>query len=525
MSIIKHTPVFTVIIPVYNRERTIMRCMKSIQQQTFKDWECIVVIDKSPDRTTEFAQRIARADDRFRIIEITDRCRSIARNVGIEKARGKYICFCDSDDSYLLNKLSVCYEYIQKYPDENIFIHSQTWTHNHGENNDHIKKYSTTIRPAEKQVFSFVNENKKSSHDIDEIFYINEDSWLDNRILNDSSTDDGFRYPGQYVYKKQFLIDNNLRYPAHIHWGEDLIFGYDTILCNKKFVYINKSLYKFFCMGHDYEPRNNHELFCANKCEQLLLELMSYKNLIKFRAPLKTSLSIPMISDFSLVDYLFVYNDKDENMLRLKLRSLDKYYSRLSGIVHIVVPDMSYVPEWLDTSTIHLTTYENIYKIQYNNPLFDIYDESMDESINDNTIYRNLHNVFGMSGSVIYSTQNSLISNYVYDGIFFKRGHSRFRKNIKSHSPIRSAMFKNIVNNPGGYKINTFDDYKKFLKDSINVKYHEIILSEIDINNISDIIKKDPSNCLLYIDRKLTDDEYVQLEKKLQLTEKSKFEI
>ena len=94
----------SVIIPSYNREKTIERAVMSVLNQTYKDLELIVVDDCSKDNTVEVLKSIE--DDRFRIIELEKNSGAcVARNVGIENAQGDYIAFQDSDDEWLLDKL------------------------------------------------------------------------------------------------------------------------------------------------------------------------------------------------------------------------------------------------------------------------------------------------------------------------------------------------------------------------------------------------------------------------------------
>lgn len=94
----------SVIIPAYNREKTIERAVMSVLNQTYKDLELIVVDDCSKDNTVEVLKSIK--DDRFKIIELEKNSGAcVARNVGIENAQGDYIAFQDSDDEWLLNKL------------------------------------------------------------------------------------------------------------------------------------------------------------------------------------------------------------------------------------------------------------------------------------------------------------------------------------------------------------------------------------------------------------------------------------
>ena len=89
----------SILVPVYNVEPYIERCIRSIQEQTFKDFECIVVNDCTPDKSMEIVSSLVQNDSRFRIIHHeVNKGLGEARNTGIRNAEGEYITFIDSDD-------------------------------------------------------------------------------------------------------------------------------------------------------------------------------------------------------------------------------------------------------------------------------------------------------------------------------------------------------------------------------------------------------------------------------------------
>jgi len=98
-------PFFSVIIPTFNRASLLPRAIDSVLKQTFADWEVIIVDDGSKDNTKEVVEKYA--DQRIRYIYQTNAERSVARNNGIDNAKGQYICFLDSDDYYLPNRLEL----------------------------------------------------------------------------------------------------------------------------------------------------------------------------------------------------------------------------------------------------------------------------------------------------------------------------------------------------------------------------------------------------------------------------------
>ena len=88
----------SIIMPIYNAEKTLVRCLDSIQQQTYKDFEVILVNDGSKDTSVEICQRYCEADKRFKLINQENSGPSKARNRGIDESTSKYLSFVDSDD-------------------------------------------------------------------------------------------------------------------------------------------------------------------------------------------------------------------------------------------------------------------------------------------------------------------------------------------------------------------------------------------------------------------------------------------
>ncbi len=91
---------FSIIIPTYNRANLLPETIRSVQNQTFYDWECIVVDDGSTDNTKEVVEEIINSDSRIKYIYQENAERSAARNNGYLHSKGDWICFLDSDDLF-----------------------------------------------------------------------------------------------------------------------------------------------------------------------------------------------------------------------------------------------------------------------------------------------------------------------------------------------------------------------------------------------------------------------------------------
>jgi len=104
-------PFFSIILPTYNRANTINKPIESVIRQTYLDWELIIVDDGSSDNTKNVISKYL-DDNRIKYFFQTNKERSAARNFGIINAKGKYICFIDSDDTYLDNHLNIFFKNI-----------------------------------------------------------------------------------------------------------------------------------------------------------------------------------------------------------------------------------------------------------------------------------------------------------------------------------------------------------------------------------------------------------------------------
>lgn len=102
----------SVIVPVFNAERYLKRCVESIINQTFLDFELILVDDGSSDNSGKICDEYAKKDKRICAIHSLNNGVSQARNIGINEAKGKYIAFCDSDDyidsGFLQHAYDIC---------------------------------------------------------------------------------------------------------------------------------------------------------------------------------------------------------------------------------------------------------------------------------------------------------------------------------------------------------------------------------------------------------------------------------
>lgn len=112
-------PRFSIIIPVFNKEKFVAKTIKSVLSQTFTDFEIIIINDGSTDKSE--SEILAITNERILYFSKKNEGVAVARNFGISKAVSNYICFLDADDFWFPNFLETMNQYIQKLPNEKVF--------------------------------------------------------------------------------------------------------------------------------------------------------------------------------------------------------------------------------------------------------------------------------------------------------------------------------------------------------------------------------------------------------------------
>lgn len=114
-------PYFSVVLPIYGVEAYLDRCIQSILGQDEPDFEIILVDDGSPDRCPQMCEEWAARDSRIRVVHKQNAGLGMARNTGIDNARGQYILFVDSDDYILPGLLSRCRGILEEHDCDAVF--------------------------------------------------------------------------------------------------------------------------------------------------------------------------------------------------------------------------------------------------------------------------------------------------------------------------------------------------------------------------------------------------------------------
>lgn len=108
-------PSISVIVPIWNTEKYLHRCLTSLVNQTKKDIEIVCVNDGSSDSSLDIMKEFAAKDSRIKVVDKKNQGVAVARNVGLKNASGKYIMWCDSDDEYLPETCEKMYSAIEAH--------------------------------------------------------------------------------------------------------------------------------------------------------------------------------------------------------------------------------------------------------------------------------------------------------------------------------------------------------------------------------------------------------------------------
>lgn len=169
-------PSFSVIIPTYNRKNFLKIAIDSVLNQTYDNYELIIVDDGSTDNTKNFIKD--QKNPKLKYYFQQNQGPALARNLGIKKAKKEFVCFLDSDDRFCRNKLETTSRHIQENPAYKIFHSQEIWYRNHKflpQKQEHkkpagfifenaVKLCSISISTAaiKKQVFSEIGNFDKS---------------------------------------------------------------------------------------------------------------------------------------------------------------------------------------------------------------------------------------------------------------------------------------------------------------------------------------------------------------------------
>lgn len=147
----------SVIVPIYNIEKELVRCLDTLIKQSYNNLEIILINDGSTDGSQEICEKFAELDSRVKIFKQTNLGLSMARNLGIEKSTGRYLCFVDGDDYISSDMISFLYRSLMAY---NADISSCAYSMIYADQEVEIKEGDTTRVLESKQAIELMFRKK-----------------------------------------------------------------------------------------------------------------------------------------------------------------------------------------------------------------------------------------------------------------------------------------------------------------------------------------------------------------------------
>lgn len=227
----RRQPQVSIIVPAYNVENYIERCLNSLVNQTFKDIEIITINDGSTDKSLELLNKYAKEDIRVSVIDLGDEGVSYCRNLGVEKANGKYIMFVDSDDWIDSNMIEAMYK---KAEENKLDLVMCSYIR---EFKDHSKEKRFNL-PEE----IIYKEDKVKNELLRKLVGPVKEELSNPEMLDALGTVWG------KLYRADILKENKLKFVdlSEIGSAEDTLFNIFTFNYLKKVMFLNKPMYHYW---------------------------------------------------------------------------------------------------------------------------------------------------------------------------------------------------------------------------------------------------------------------------------------
>lgn len=197
---------YSVIIPVYNAEKTLHRCIDSLVSQNYSAAEIILINDGSKDQSGKICREYASKHDCIKYIEQANAGVSAARNAGLDAASGEFVTFVDSDDY-----VSEDYFEMLDSSDADFTIYAYTTIRNDGVQKHHLSRYLKNAETSRKVIYHVVADRLPA--------------------------------PWGKKYRRSIIEVNHIRFKPELIIGEDFIFGLEYMLCCKSSQVIDRQLY------------------------------------------------------------------------------------------------------------------------------------------------------------------------------------------------------------------------------------------------------------------------------------------
>lgn len=282
---------FSIIIPIYNGEKHLPKCINSLIKQTEPNFEVLLVNDGSTDNSKEICLEYISKDKRFRFIDKMNSGVSDTRNYGLQAAKGQWIVFLDCDDMLPNSTLKHYRDVIERYPCV-----------------DYVSGCMSKIDESDNILANYINKQRKGYYSIEE--YVNKKDYSPSGVWG-------------YAFKNQIIKERNIKFDNSLVLGEDFLLRANYIKYVKR-IYMTSETTYYYRINPNSVTNTSHSLHKAISQIEAFIKVVSLKNDdITYNFFLKT-LSNYMINvtliNIAVADYSF----KEKKVLYHLLRKFCK---------------------------------------------------------------------------------------------------------------------------------------------------------------------------------------------------------
>lgn len=200
----------SIIVPVYNAQNTIETTVNSLQNQDYANIEIVLINDGSTDNSVKLCENMRKYDNRISLYSIKNSGPSVARQYGLDRAKGRYVAFCDADDTMESTMISTLYHLIQ-------------------------------MHQCQLSISSFKNNSRSNELADDSVEIWNQEEAIEHCLVDIQV--------GGFLWNKLFDLSiiraHNIRFDESVYYCEDMEFVVEYLLYSEKIAYTKQALYNY----------------------------------------------------------------------------------------------------------------------------------------------------------------------------------------------------------------------------------------------------------------------------------------
>ncbi len=287
----------SIIVPVYNTEKYIEKCINSIMNQSYKNIEIVVIDDGSTDDSSSICKKLSKIDSRIIYKKIKNSGVSNARNYGLNISSGDYVSFVDSDD------------YINTKYIENLIKLVIT------KKAEIVVCGLTEVNGNLKEKISIYKDMKEKYKEI--TYPLNIEDYLLTFEFNSSCSQ---------LISKRIIVDNKIEFNKNIKYGEDMLFSLECYINSKKTYYLKQ--FDYYYIRNDNSAMGKKDLTSINKFyddNYVTTEIITKK--YNFNSALKQLINLKSINVFNGISTSLIKNTKKYSEVKHIIMTQRKKYN------------------------------------------------------------------------------------------------------------------------------------------------------------------------------------------------------